>query len=326
MKFIFAAMLVCLAANHDCRANASGRDSIFVLYSSLDTAVKHALVDASELPAILRNLPKGRDPELSIVVNEAVTTHHVLSGIGFIRDTISLTLASVTPGLVDSVLESIHAPNMFALGVTYRHGAAHVPAHLSRFPALVFLALEAIDGSFPCISADSVPNLEIIYVYGPLRRIECECTPGRRVAIGRFSEPAADFDDDRLFVITGIYSDDACVFDTFRTYDAEKFRDTIPQIGQRSFAVVAQGRERAAVATGVLERFLATVVARVRSGEQDLVIRHPTDREAFIARALDPRGTCTIEVHSDKVILYERFVYTGPLVPLMNNLLNEGCF
>lgn len=208
-------------------------DSLLIQYHALDTVATYYITDADSIVSVMRQMPRGRSMEIRVWLTDDVSARKLVEGLNLWPDILGLDIYRGRAEVIDSVLALVVLPRLE--GITL--GLARVPSvprHLSRFPHLTTLILNAIDGSWPCVDVDSVPNLERFWVYGPMRYTECSCVQKRQIVEGLPANPDLEFDYERLFILTGVYSDSTSVIDLFGSLHGSlipyQLLDTIPVV------------------------------------------------------------------------------------------------
>lgn len=317
----FGAALLTLTL-HVVRLEAS--DSLLLQYRSLDTVATYHIVDADSIVSITNQMPRGRSMEIRIWLTDDVSARMLVEGLNMWPDILGLSLYRGRAEVIDSVLSLVVLPRLEGVTLTLASEPT-LPRHLSRFPRLTTLVLESIDAGWPCIDPDSVPNIEEVWVYGSLRYSNCRCVPQRLIVKGLPANPDLGFDHERLFVLTGAYTASSCVYDLVRSMNGDQFRDTIPIVGGRLYALRVHGQQRLQIAEGIIDRILAVLIAQAQRGERVFDGEPTTVNAEFLRVVRDTSTTTQFEIESDRLIINGAFVYRGPLMTVINEMIEDGC-
>ena len=335
-------IVTCLLGVSSCFAH-SFSDTIRVENFGLPVARSsvHSFVDPDSLPVYTSRLTRLEDRVVTIRLSASVRAKNLIDAIQNLPDIVGLEILMATPSLLDSVMSTVKLDSLEYLYIYHKDTIA-APGYLRRFPTLRGLTYGSSvirhEGNrmieFPCTVLADLPQLMFLTVMGVVYSVNCPCVkPGRIIELGQFELPET-MTTDNTFIAFGLYTQFDCTYDVMalgtRSFHSEprKSRDSpsMPALGQRSYALHHGDSVRNAIAPGVLDRFITTLYAYVVSGERVFGSIPSDAHERFIAYAMNPAIGCDVEIKPGSIVLYNSIVYTGPLVPLMNNLLNEGCF
>lgn len=321
-----------------CPVNSvAGTDKIWLdnTTSMIDRNSPYVFVDPDSLPIYVCRLPRDKNQSVSMRLSSLVNAKHLIAALGCLPEIPSLGIISVTSRVLDSALSVATFDSLVFLDL-YITDSFELPRNISRFPTIEYLrayspTFHNAPGlllQFPCSVLTELPNLKMFSYPVVNSSLDCGCLQSSRAVEWLQWELPANHHLDDAFVSTGVFLPSSCIYDVIgsdgRFFD--RYIRVMPALGQRSYTLHHGDSVRSAIAPGVLDRFITTLYAYVVSGERVFGDIPSDAHERFIAYAMNPAIGCDVEIKPGSIVLYNSIIYTGPLVPLMNNLLNEGCF
>jgi len=107
--------------------------------------------------------------------------------------------------------------------------------------------------------------------------------------------------------------------------NGDQFRDTIPTVGGRHYTARVHGQQRLQIAEGIIDRILAVLIAQAQRGERVFDGEPTAVNEEFLRVVRDTSTTTQFEFESDRLVINGVFVYRGPLMKLINEMVEDGC-
>lgn len=286
-------------------------------------------------------LPQLRNQMVEFRLSSRVQADDLVAALRHLRHISYLHVTWAGAGLIDSVLSIVEFDSLEGLGI-YVNDAVAMPRHLRRFPnvksfsygSLAFVSTHAYKLAFPCSILTDLPHLMQVSIQGVIGAVECACNKSDNIIELQQWDMPMSLNLDEMFITSGLYTQFNCLYDVFelgtRSLYLGRFESrkapAVPTFGHRSYVVHRSDTVRHARFQGVLDRFIATLFAYAISGENVFTSKPDNSQERFISYALNADLVCDVEISDDRITLYNGLIYTGPLVPLMNRLLNETCY
>jgi hypothetical protein len=236
----------------------------------------------------------------------------------------AIGLSRMSTAAMDSVLRGLPFPDSITSVLLTKTDSGPPPASMFRFRNIESAWLEFSDPNIICRALRQWQAIENLTYIGAARDIKCACERQRRLLYGEISDTAG-LDYDFVFVTTGMYSYFSTVYSLMPASWKLK-QGIIPVVGTREYTIIHHGESRATISQGIMDRFLAVLVARAQAREIIFDASDAMVNKRFLeAVALSAVGATTVRFDVDSIVLFDEFVYRGPFVAIMRRLLDEGC-
>lgn len=322
---VLASIIACAACQTSICQVAT--DTVGVLVTSLrplEDQSRYVMCEDS-LVAFLRSIEWAPDRVSAVVVYSApwLTARTLSHELTRFKRLDAITLSRMSTVAMDSVLSSLEYPDSLKGIVLRQPDSGPPPTSMFRFRNIASAWLEFSDPNIICRALRQWQAIEKLTYIGAARDIECACERQRRLLYGEISDTAG-LDYDFLFVTTGMYFYLSTVYSLMPTSWQLK-QGIIPVVGTREYTIIHHGESRATISQGIMDRFLAVLVARAESREELFGANDTTVNAKFLHKVTQSERATEVRFEADSIVLFGEFVYRGRLVAMMRRLLVEGC-
>jgi hypothetical protein len=303
-----------------------GIDSARIIVTCYHPVEHHfrVLSCADSLTAFFKSIDTTSDQIYSLEVYGArwLTAGTLIRELSRFHQIEAITLSRMSTVMMDSVLSGLNHPELIK-GVALRNpDSGPPPTSMFRFRNVESAWLEFRNPDIICGVLREWQALERLTYIGFVDDLKCQCeTKHRQLKI--FNDTIWP-DHDQTFITTGMYQYSTAVGRLLS--DSWKLpKGIIPLVGVREYIVRHQTTMYPAHSSGIIDRFLAVLVARAQHREKLFDVADTTVNTQFLTAIADTLRPTEVQIEADKIVLLKKFVYRGSLVAVMRRLLEEGC-